>query len=106
MKLAMASGVERCRGKHLDGHDAPHQAVLGLEHLAHAALADRVDDLVGAEIEFRAADLQLLGLPAIEAAQLDQLGGQLRRRRFRSRCRPGRPASRSASLGLENLLDA
>ena len=63
--------------QHLDRHDAAHQPVLGLEHLAHAALADRVDDLVGSEVELRAADLELLGLPAIEPAQLDQLGGQL-----------------------------
>ena len=50
--------------------------MLGLEDLAHAALADRVDDLIGAEIELRAADLELFGLPAIEPAHLDQLGGQ------------------------------
>ena len=58
--------------QHLQRFDAAEHFVLGLEHVAHAALADRVDDAIGAERELGAAFLQLLDLPAIEIAELDQ----------------------------------
>ena len=68
MKLAIGIGSRAMTRQHLDRHDAAHQPMLGLEHLAHAALADRIDHLVRAEVELRAARFQLLGLPAIESA--------------------------------------
>ncbi len=64
-------------GQNLHRDDAPHHGMLGLEDLAHAALADRVDDVVVAEVEFLLAQAELLGLPAIQMIQLDELAGKL-----------------------------
>ena len=64
--------------QHLHGDDAPHDRVFGLEDLAHAALADRVDHVVGAEIELRAAVAQLLDLPGVELAAGDELASPSR----------------------------
>ena len=76
-------------GQHLDRFDAAQQLVLRLEHVPHAALADRVHDAIRPEREFRAPFLELLDLPAIQVAQIDQplaehfvgdlLGGERRR---------------------------
>ena len=63
-------------GQHFDGHGAAHHRVLGPKDLAHPPLADRVDHLVRAEIEFRPPAFELLDLPGIEPAHRDQLGGQ------------------------------
>src|SRR5262249_32154425 len=61
--------------QHFHRHDASHQPMLGLEDLAHAALTDGINDLIGSEIEFCPTDLELFGLPAIDAAELNELGG-------------------------------
>ena len=51
--------------------------MLGLEDLAHAPLADRVDDVVVAEVEFLLTQAELLGLPAVQSIQLDELVGKM-----------------------------
>ena len=45
-----------------DGRYFNCAAVLGLEHLPHAALANPVGDNVGTQVEFAASFLQLVGL--------------------------------------------
>ena len=58
-----AVGAQQVGRQHLEGDDAAHGAVLGLEDAAHAAAADLVEDAVLAQQEAgRAADQQALGL--------------------------------------------
>ena len=62
--LKAAHGVGRFHGRrreHLDGRDALHAAVPGLEHLPHAAGADLVDDQVLAKNERLGFALQHVG---------------------------------------------
>ena len=73
----------RCRvfrhgfGQHLDRHDAMHPPMLGLEHLAHPAGADLVEDRVVAEDQrFRAARVDFLGLELRQMFALDELPGK------------------------------
>ena len=73
----MASGVDLSRGNTLTATIAAHLAVLRLEDLPHPPLADRVDDQIGAEVELRAAVEQLLRLPDVQQAHLDQPVGKL-----------------------------
>ena len=74
--LALESGDRFRRAaslrQHFDRFGAAEQLVLGLEDVAHAALADRVDDAIRAEREFGASFFQLFDLPAIEIASLHQ----------------------------------
>ena len=95
----MASGVDLSRGKHLDRHDASHLAVLRLEDLAHSALADRVDDQIGAEIELRAAVEQLLGLPDVQQPHFDQTVGELAGRSAARSRRARRPPTSARPPG-------
>ena len=60
-----------------DGRFASHHFVHGLEHLAHAALADPVGDDVRAQIEFAASFLELVRLIRREYVQFDQSSRQL-----------------------------
>ena len=62
--------------QHLEGDDAAHGAVLGLEDAAHAAAADLVEDAILAQQEAGgAADQQALGLEPGEQPLLDEGAG-------------------------------
>jgi hypothetical protein len=61
----------------LQRHHAAELPVAGLEHLAHAALAETIHEDVGAKEEARAAALeQLVSLVGSEPPPADQMGGQ------------------------------
>ena len=60
-------------GQHFDRLDAPQQAVLALEHVAHAAVADRVENAVGPERELRPSVAKLLRLPRVEKPQAHEV---------------------------------
>ena len=63
--------------QHFHRHDAAGFAVLRLEDLAHAALAERIDDPILIQIELRAAVEQLLGLPGVQHVHFHQPLGEL-----------------------------
>src|SRR5262245_5175814 len=62
--------------QHLDRLDPPQQKMLSLEDVPHPAVADRVENAIRPERELRPPVPQLLGLPGVEIAQLDQLLAQ------------------------------
>ena len=62
------------RRQHLDRHDAVHPAMLGLEHLAHPAGADFVEDRVVAQDQrLGPALIDFLGLELRQLLALDEL---------------------------------
>ena len=62
--------------QHLEGDDAAHGAVFGLENAAHAAAADLIEDAILPEQEAGgAADQQALGLELGQQPLLDQDAG-------------------------------
>ena len=69
-------GPRQLGGEHLQRDDAVHRAVLGLEHPAHAAAADLVEDAILTQHEPRhPAGQQVLRLEAGEQSLLDQKPG-------------------------------
>lgn len=66
------------RRKHFDSHDAMHPAMLGLEHLPHAAGADLVEDRVVPEDErFSLAPVNFVGLEPGQLFLADKLPCEL-----------------------------
>jgi hypothetical protein len=64
----------------LDGHNTFHQPVLGLEDLAHAALAERLEQAVVAQDQLvGAAGQEAAGLVIRQPSARDQPGGQVLR---------------------------
>jgi hypothetical protein len=61
----------------LQGHHPAQLPVAGLEHLAHAAFAEALQEDVGAQQQFAALALEeLIGLKGGQPAPPDQLTGQ------------------------------
>ena len=64
-------------GQDLDGATAAHHLVFGQEYLAHAPLAQRLEDAMGAEKEAAVLALQqIIGLPFGQQSAFDQFVGQ------------------------------
>ncbi|MGC4003639.1 MAG: hypothetical protein QM811_11120 [Pirellulales bacterium] len=66
-----------------DRHQPAQHVVLGQKDLAHAPLAQRVDDHVRPEMELAVTGQQLIGLKAREVFALDQRVGESRIGDFR-----------------------
>ena len=58
--------------QHLHRHDPPHQEVLGLKDLPHAALAHGIENAVLAQGQFALTSQQLVGLKAGQRALVNQ----------------------------------
>lgn len=89
--------------KDFDRHDPSHHRVDALEYVGHPPFADRVDQVVGAQVELGAAGVELFDLPPIEGAILQESLGELLVGHFVERANAaiggGAPRPRRPSVG-------
>src|SRR4029079_15632112 len=104
LKCRDCLGRALCLWQNFDCFDSPEQLMFGFKYVPHSALANRVDDSVRAQVELGPALFELLDLPTIQVAEVNEsLAKRFIGNRFGSNCGTG-ISRRETGNGIVDLL--